>query len=196
MAPNIRLFIDKNIRGVFEQGAYQSWGSEMAELRAWVLAKLLWDPELDEEKLREEFLTGYYGPAARPMESYLEGLEKAVKKSEDALGCYSPADAKFLSLDTLAQSWRILEAAKKKARRSAEYGRRVRRASLPVAYVVLTRWDALREDARKTGKSWPWPETRDAFLDWFLRAAREENITMISEWQTLGDWAAKGGRTK
>jgi hypothetical protein len=168
----------------------------MAELRAWMLAKLLWNPELDEDLLREEFLAGYYGPAARPIESYLEWLEKAVGKSGDALGCYSPADAKFLSFDTLARSWRILEAAKKKTRRSAEYSRRVRRTSLPVAYVVLTRWDALRENARKAGRGWPWPETRDALLNWFLRAAREENITMISEWQPLADWAAKGGKAK
>ena len=196
LAPNIRLFVARNVRGVFEQGAYQSWGSEMAELRAWMLAKLLWNPELDEDLLREEFLAGYYGPAARPLESYLELLEKAVGKSGDALGCYSPADAKFLSFDTLARSWRILEAAKIKARRSAEYSRRVRRASLPVAYVLITRWDSLREEARKEGKRWPWPETRDVLLEWFLKAALEENITMISEWQTLADWAAKGGRTK
>ena len=62
LASNIRLFADRNVRGVFEQGAYQSWGSEMAELRAWVLAKLLWDPRLDGDALREEFLEGYYGP--------------------------------------------------------------------------------------------------------------------------------------
>jgi hypothetical protein len=196
LAANIRLFVARNVRGVFEQGAYQSWGSEMAELRAWMLAKWLWDPGLDEEKLREEFLTGYFGPAAGAIERYLEGLEKAVKKSGDALGCYSPADAKFLSLDTLSRSWRILEEAKNRALRSAEYRRRVRRASLPVAYVVITRWDSLRDDSLKTGKRWPWPETRDTLLEWFLNAAHEENITMISEWQTLDDWAAKGGRTK
>ena len=38
--------------------------------------------------------------------------------------------------------------------------------------------------------------TRDAFLAWFLEAARSENITMISEWQPFSDWAAKGGRQK
>ena len=52
-------------RGVFEQGAYQSWGSEMAELRAWILAKLLWNPGLVEGRLREEFLKGYYGACGR-----------------------------------------------------------------------------------------------------------------------------------
>ncbi|OGD12545.1 MAG: hypothetical protein A2W20_07400 [Candidatus Aminicenantes bacterium RBG_16_66_30] len=196
LAPNIRLFVNRSVRGVFEQGAYQSWGSEMAELRAWMLAKLLWDPRLDEVRLREEFLAGYYGPASRHMERYLDLLEKAVGKSGDPLGCYSPDDAKFLSLDTLLRSWRSLEAAKRKARRSSEYTRRVRRASLPAAYVVLTRWDSLREEAGKTGRAWPWPGKREELLAWFLEAARDEGMTMISEWQPLADWAAKGGRRK
>ena len=53
LGPNILLFIKNNVRGVFEQGAYQSWGSEMAELRAWMLAKLLWNPNLDADRLRK-----------------------------------------------------------------------------------------------------------------------------------------------
>jgi Domain of unknown function (DUF4838) len=196
LAPNIRLFVRRSVRGIFEQGAYQSWGSEMAELRAWMLAKLLWNPGLDEDRLREEFLAGYYGPAAGSMESYLEGLEKAVASSGDALGCYSPADAKFLSLGTLARSWTRLKSAERKARRSMEYVRRVKRATLPVAYVVLTRWDALKEEAQRSGKNWPWPGSRDELLAWFLDGARREGVTMISEWQPLADWAAKGGRQK
>jgi hypothetical protein len=196
LASNIRLFAGRNVRGVFEQGAYQSWGSEMAELRAWVLAKLLWDPRLDGDALREEFLKGYYGPAAGSMDDFLETLETAVARSGDALGCYSPPDAGFLSLETLLRSHRILDAARKKVRRSAEYGRRVARAALPLDYVVLVRWDALREEARKAGRRWPWPETRAGLLDRFLSAARAEGVTMIAEWQTLADWAAKGGRAK
>ena len=196
LASNIRLFVGRNVRGVFEQGAYQSWGSEMAELRAWVLARLLWNPALDEGKLREDFLAGYYGPAAGAMDDYLEGLEAALARSGDALGCYSPSDAKFLSFDTLSRSWTTIESARRKARRSAEYERRVLRAGLPVAYAVLARWDELESEARQAGRTWPWPATRQAFLDWFVGAARAEGITMISEWQSFADWAAKGGRRK
>ncbi len=196
LAPNIRLFVGRNVRGIFEQGAYQSWGSEMAELRAWVLARLLWNPSLDEKKLRREFLEGYYGPAADDMDDFLDDLEAAVAKAGDPLGCYSPSEAKFLSFETLSRSWKILEAAKRKAAWSAEYSRRVRRASLPIAYAVLARWDGLREDAKRARRAWPWAETREALLAWFLETARAENITMISEWQTLADWAAKGGRQK
>jgi hypothetical protein len=196
LAPNIRLFVAHNVRGIFEQGAYQSWGSEMAELRAWVLARLLWNPSLDEEKLREEFLAGYYGPAAGAMDDYLEALEAALAKSGDALGCYSPSEAKFLSFETLARSWHILDAARRQTGRSAEYARRVLTATLPAAYAVLARWDDLKAEAERTGRKWPWPATREAFLDWFVDAARAEGITMISEWQPFADWVAKGGRRK
>jgi hypothetical protein len=196
LGPNLRLFAAKNVRGVFEQGAYQSWGSEMAELRAWVLAKLLWDPRRDPDELREEFLNGYYGPAAGVLDDFLETLERALARSGDALGCYSPPDAKFLSLATLTRARRLLDRAEGRARRSAEYVRRVRRAALSVDYVVLARWEELREEARRSNVRWPWPETRAALLERFLATARREGVTMISEGTTLEAWAGNGGRKK
>ena len=65
-----------------------------------------------------------------------------------------------------------------------------------MAYVVLARWDALKAEADKAGRAWPLPGARAELLAWFLEAARDEGVTMISEWQTLADWAAMGGRRK
>ena len=196
LGPNIRFFVRNNVRGIFEQGAYQSRGSEMAELRAWMLAKILWNPALDPAGLREEFVRGYYGPAAGPVSKYLALLDKAVAASGDALGCYSPPTAKFLSLDTLVRSWDILNGAERKTAGTIEYARRVRRVRMPVAYAVLANWDALAKEAGQRRLVTPWPEKREALLDWFLQAARAEGVTMIAEWQTLEDWAKKGGRTR
>jgi len=56
LAPNVRFFVDHGVKGIFEQGAYTSLGAEFAELKAWVLAKLLWDPRLDGEALVAEFV--------------------------------------------------------------------------------------------------------------------------------------------
>jgi hypothetical protein len=196
LAPNIRLFVGNNVRGIFEQGAYQSWGAEMAEMRAWLLAKHLWNPSLDQAELRREFLAGYYGPMAGQVARYLSLLEQTIDRSGDDLGCYSPPDAKFLSLETMRRSWEILNRAEQKAGKIVEYGKRIRRVRMPVAYVVLVRWDAFREEARKRNLAWPWPESRLEFLEWFLEAARSEGVTMISEWQTLEDWAAKGGKSR
>jgi len=75
-----------------------------------------------------------------------------------------------------------------------EYARRVLRAKMPVAYVALARWDDLRRDALAKKAAWPWPATRGELLDWFLGAAKAEGVTMISEGQTLENWAAKESR--
>lgn len=196
LGPNLRLFVRNKVRGVFEQGAYQSWGSEMAELRAWMLAKLLWKPELDPLALRAEFVRGYFGPAAGSVLSYLDLLDEAVREAGDDLGCYSPPEAKFLSLDTLVRSWAVLKKAEKSVQGKTEYARRLKRAQLPVAYVVLAKWDELRKNALNRNLPWPWPSDREDLLKWFLEAARLEGVSMISEWQPLEDWAKKGGRIR
>jgi hypothetical protein len=196
LGPNIRLFVENNVRGVFEQGAYQSPGAEMAELRAWLLAKLLWNPTLDAERLRKEYLKNYYDRAAKYISNYMALLEKAVLASGDKLGCYSPPEAGFLSLETLIKAWALLEKAEKKCGRIREYARRVRLAQTPLIYVVLVRWDSLLKEARERRMAWPWKGGRDEWLGWFLRAARAENVSMISEGQTLESWAANGGKSR
>jgi hypothetical protein len=196
LGPNIRLFIENNVRGVFEQGAYQSWGAEMAELRAWLLTKLLWNPSLDAARLRQEFLGGYYGPSAESVSAYLALMEREVKESGDHLGCYSPPDAKFLSLETLLEAWKILQKAEDEVQNDAVHLRRVRRVQMPVIYVVLTRWDSFQTEARERSLKWPWGPSRQDLLTQFLEAARAEGVTMISEWQPLEQWAERGGKAR
>ena len=79
LGPNIRFFIANGVTGIFEQGAYQSPGAEMAELRAWMLAKLLWDPNRDTDELITEFTAGYYGPAGRYVREYLDLLHDTAE---------------------------------------------------------------------------------------------------------------------
>jgi len=161
-----------------------------------MLAKLLWDPGRDPDKLRDEFVRGYYGPAAGPVADYLALLERAVRASGDPLGCYSPPEAKFLSLDTLTKARNLLAKAERRVAGTVEYARRVRRVWMPVAYVVLAKWDELRKQAADRRMAWPWPDRREELLGRFLDAAKAEGVTMISEGQTLEDWAANGGRKR
>jgi hypothetical protein len=168
----------------------------MAEMRAWMLAKLLWNPALDAGRLRQEFLKGYYGPMAPQVSEYLALLENAVLATGDHLGCFSPSDAQFLSLETMLDAWDILRKAEAKTAKNAEFIRRIKRVQMPVAYVVLVRWDGFQREAQERGLKWAWPQSRQELLGWFLKAARSEGVTMISEGQTLDDWEAKGGRSR
>jgi hypothetical protein len=186
LGPNIRFFVAHGVKGVFEQGAYQSYGSEMAELRGWVLAKLLWDPSRDPQELIDEFLAGYYGPAAPKIRAYLELTHNAVEASGDPLGCFSGADAKFLSLQTLRDGLALLQAAEADAGDDAALRQRVQVAQMPVLYAFMVRWDALRKEAADGGLPWPVDNSiRDVYKR-FMTTAKAENVTMVAEGRPIG----------
>ena len=63
-----RLYKRSGVVGVFFEGAYgPGGGGSDAELRSYVMAKLLWDPKLDTDALLSEWMAGVFGPAAKPM---------------------------------------------------------------------------------------------------------------------------------
>ncbi len=68
--PNFRNFtfaINKysksGVKGIFLLGANMSKGSSYSELRAWVMARMLWYPDADPDSLVNEWMQAIYGPA-------------------------------------------------------------------------------------------------------------------------------------
>lgn len=79
LQPNMKFFRDHGVKGVFEQGMYQNGESgEFGELRSYVLAKLMWNPDEDLEALIDNFMAAYYGPGARYVREYFDLLHKRV----------------------------------------------------------------------------------------------------------------------
>jgi hypothetical protein len=183
LGPNVRFFVDHHVKGIFEQGAYQSYGSEMAELRAWVLAKLLWDPTRDGAALIDEFIDGYYGPAAAGIKAYLKVTHDAVEQSGDWLGCFESHTARFLSFDTLWRGWQHLKAAEAAVQNDPALLLRVQVAELPVLYAFLMRWNDFREQAKNAGADWPLPPSIKDTYSQFLTIAQKKNITRLNEHQ-------------
>ncbi|MCU0916001.1 MAG: DUF4838 domain-containing protein [Planctomycetes bacterium] len=183
LGPNVRFFVDHHVKGIFEQGAYQSYGAEMAELRAWVLAKLLWDPTRDGQKLIDEFIDGYYGPAAPGIRAYLQVTHDTVEQTGDWLGCFEKDTAKYLSFDTLARGWKHLQAAEAAVRDDPALRFRVQVAQLPVLYTFLIRWNDMRAAAREANAAWPLPPTIKDAYDQFLAVAKQKNVTRLNEHQ-------------
>jgi hypothetical protein len=181
LGPNVKFFADHNVKGIFEQGAYTTNGAEMAELRAWVLAKLLWDPTRDGAALTNEFIEGYYGPAAAQIKAYLRITHDAVEQSGDWLGCFENHTAKFLNFDTLARGWQRLKAAEAAVQNDPALQFRVQTAELPVLYTFMMRWNDLRAAAQAANADWPMaPSIRDTY-DQFLTIAKKKNVTRLNE---------------
>jgi hypothetical protein len=182
LGPNIRLFAASSVRGVFEQGAYTTAGAEMAELRAWVLAQLLWDPTRDAKALVQTFLRGYFGDAAPHLSRYLDRAHRAVLASGDKLGCFSPHTARFLTFDFLNGAWADLQAAERAVADQSTLRERVQAAQLPLRYAFLMRWNEYRAAAKKAGVAWPLAESPQAVFDEFIRVARKRGVTRLNEW--------------
>lgn len=98
--PNMRLFRDCGVTHVFEQGCYASERTDFAELKAWLLAKLLWNPDQDVDTLIARFCRGFYGAAAPDVITYLKRLHAyprdevkyPLKISEDIVVSVVPDD--------------------------------------------------------------------------------------------------------
>lgn len=186
LGPNVRFFAAHHVKGLFEQGAYQSHGSEFSELRAWVLAQLLWNPQLDDRALIREFLEGYYGPAAaRFIQPYLELLHTASEGWN--LTCFSRTDTTFHNFKTLAEAERLWREAEAAVAGDRELRPRVERGRMWLGYVWLSLWDKLRQQCADAGATWPLPASRKAFADQWLKLAQGEpglpwtKVTHINE---------------
>ena len=61
---NMKFFAENNVTSVFPQGNNQGVSGEFGELRAYLIAKLMWDPYMSEEEYygyMNDFLKAYYG---------------------------------------------------------------------------------------------------------------------------------------
>ena len=171
LGPNLRYLIKHNVKGYFAES--ESLSPEMTELRTWVLAKLMWNPDMDAWALVEDFCGGYYGPAGKHVLAYLTMTHDALAATEDRLGLSSRPDAKFLSFETLSKGWKHLEAAGAAVRDDRKLHFRVEVAQLPLIYAFLYRWDELRDKAKAAGADWPMPESMRDAMKRFLLLARQ-----------------------
>jgi len=89
---NIRYFVKKGVKGVFMQGNGEDLSGEFGELRSYLIAKLLWEPDGNAQAWRNEFLTGYYGMAAQPIREYLDALAEYVTENNVHVRIYDAPD--------------------------------------------------------------------------------------------------------
>jgi hypothetical protein len=179
LQPNIRFLVRHGVRGIFEQGGFQSPGGEFQELRTWLLAKLLWNPESNVNALLRTFLEGYYGPAAQPLRRYITLMHDAVEKAGTFLGCYSPPTASFLTDAVRARADRLFDLAESSVHGQPVLLKRVQQARLPLQYLHIVRGLSRFRETRQALR----PAGRDVkkHLVRFARVARAAGVTHVRE---------------
>jgi len=84
---DIKVYDDNNVNGLFLQGAGKS-GSSDSDMRAWVAARLMWDPTLDSDALIEEWMTAIYAAGYAPMKKIFDHLHERVADPEKHLSIH------------------------------------------------------------------------------------------------------------
>ncbi len=79
LARNLQLFSRNGAIGVLEEGAHNAPWADFSELRQWLIAKLLWNPNQNTSRLIREFCTDYYGPASKQVLKYLDLYNRQLR---------------------------------------------------------------------------------------------------------------------
>jgi hypothetical protein len=176
MFQNIKYFATlKPIRSYFGQGAYNTFGAEFAELRAWVAARLLWNPDQDYQSLINEFCDGYYGSASTYIKQYIELLHNSFKSSGDRISSKQRITSKYLSLDFILQADQLLAAAEAIA--TGDYAEHVHNVRLGVDMTILLREHMYEAEAEKRGITWTHDSGRRARFNQYASEARISNYS-------------------
>ena len=75
---DIKTYRDNSVSGIFMQGTGYGPGGSDSDLRAWVLARMLWNPDLDGDAVINEYLHAVYGKAYEPMRAYFDLMQSRV----------------------------------------------------------------------------------------------------------------------
>jgi hypothetical protein len=171
--PNIRFFVANGVKGIYEEACYFTKGSELAELRTYVMAKTLWNPDCDAEKAVDEFLKGYYGPAAAHLRKYIDLVHNQVADHKDwHVRIYDGPGQPQLRAEVMAEASRLFDEAQALVSADPALLARVETARLPVLYVQIMQAKPGAADAA-------------ANLASFERIARQAGVTVVRE-----DWNA------
>lgn len=84
LADNLRTFRANGASQVYEEADNEGPHAESAELKAWMLAHLMWNPDLDWRALRDRFIDGYYGAAARTVRTYYDELDRVAALRDES----------------------------------------------------------------------------------------------------------------
>jgi len=181
---NVKFFRDHNVKFFFSEGnSGKAMHPEFAELKAWLIAKALWNPDQPLEPLLDRFFNGYYGKAAPFVREYYE-KEKAqalAMPPEIKVTIYQFDNKKLYPDAYLAESLELWNRAEAAVADDPETLYNVRMGKASVMRLIL--------DRMCNGAKWVWATRRpERFAKPNPKAAEYEKFLL----DRVADAKAKG----
>ncbi len=197
IGPNIKFYIQNNVRALFMQATGNK--GEFGHLRAYLIAKLMWNPDADSNAIIDDFLEGYYGKAATPIRNYIYSMRESLLKDNFRLNIFGdPRDAvnNYLAPEKMTEYNRLFDNAEKAVSDDLEKWTRVKEARLPllIAEIQIAGQISVGQEGSfyttdTNGNVIPKPDMKNKVED-FLASAKKAGIKRIGERAiTIEDYA-------
>jgi hypothetical protein len=187
LQPNLQLFNRYGAKAHFQQ-CYVERGVEFAELKLYVLSKLLWNPDVNVNEIVQDFMKHYYGAAAPFVQNYFDRLhaeEVATGQSLDIYGTPASFANTLLSPELLSFYNNEFDRAEQAVKNDSVLLERVKIARLPLLFgeMEIAKTDLFGERgwfSRENGSFEIIPQ-KTALLDTFTTICRRNNIVPMNE---------------
>jgi len=136
----------------------------------------MWNPDLDEAALIDEFLQGYYGPAAAHLKENLDLINDAGERDDLYLRCFMPDTSTWLTLDDLNRAVELFSKAEAAVAGNTTLAARVRRERLPLDHVWLSRYTALKRASLMQNLPFAGPSDPKAACEEFVQLCRQNSV--------------------
>lgn len=195
LQPNIQLFKKFNADMMFQQGAGGCTGYEFGELRNYIIAKLLWNPDADVNAVMNDFLNGYYGKGGKFIRQYIDLMTNALKKSNADLLIYGNPIAPmngYLSAGLIEKYNSLFDRAETAEKKHYDVLNRIKIARLPLKYAMLEQAKVIATGDKglvvkdKNGNFSPNPKI-ETLLDEFYNESKLTGRLVINESSVSAD---------
>ncbi len=91
---NVQIFYENNVKGLYEEGNYyiDNSDAEFAEMRTYILSKLMQNPYLDYEAEMDGYLNGVYGPGGCYIREFIDIITEHAVTDSKHLSIYQSAE--------------------------------------------------------------------------------------------------------
>lgn len=184
---NIRLFAKHRVSGVFEQGTYDTPHSELAALKAYLIAKFLWNPGYDESRAIAEFTDAYFGAAAPHVRQYIDVLHDYAEAGQVHVGIFVPPTHPHLTPELLLKANAIWDDAEASVSGDSAALARVRRCRMSPDYAIVEQARAMsgKRGPERTEAQRALIDLAKRRLDPFMATMASSGLTRIREWKDV-----------
>jgi Domain of unknown function (DUF4838) len=181
IGPNVRFFRDNHAKGVFMQANAMGDAGEMCDLRNYLMARTLWNPDQESWPLVEEFCNLHYENAAPVILEYLKGIHENAEVHGNHPNCGAFPVELGLTPESVAKGFDLFQQALALAPNDTVRAR-VEMASIPAYRAVIVAngrpWKNVNGIVKRD-----LPERLASVIPDYIALCKKYNMSYVSEGQ-------------